>query len=177
MKWQLITSLALVTALGACERDRASSHPAADTLHNADAIVPATVLFLAGFDEQGGIIERRVPVDSPPGPYVVAGDIYADAQGLAAVLAPGSHIGSSAGRLTIDGRATSIDTRQHGTVAYASVRKLARELRGYANFGSDGRFVTLWSGSQLCEYRREADTRAELYRRAAAESLFAHCGR
>jgi hypothetical protein len=62
-------------------------------------------------------------------------------------------------------------------VAYVSVRKLARELRGYANFGPDGRDVTLWPGSRLCEYLPEADTRAEVYRGATAEGLFAQCGR
>jgi hypothetical protein len=58
-----------------------------------------------------------------------------------------------------------------------SVRKLARELRGYANFGPDGRDVTIWPGSRLCEYLPGADKRAEVYRGATAEGLFAQCGR
>jgi hypothetical protein len=176
MRYLSVASLSLVITVAACERDRGSSDRAANTVPNADTIIPATVHFVASLVEDG-VVERRVPVDSNPGPYVVERDIYADAQGLAAVLAPGSHIGNSAGRLSIDGRATSIDTHQHGNVTYASVRKLARELRGYANFGPNGRDVTLWPGSRLCEYVRGADTRAEVYRDAAAEGLFAQCSR
>ena len=176
MRCLVVASLSFVTALGACERDRAASDRAAETVPKAETVIPATVNFLAGFVDDG-VVERRVPLDSTLGPYVVGRDIYADAQGMAAVLAPGSHIGSSAGRLTIDGRATNIDTRQHGSVAYVSVRKLARELGGYANFGPDGRDVTLWPGSRLCEYLPEADTRAGVYRGATAEGLFAQCGR
>jgi hypothetical protein len=176
MRCLIVASLSFVTALGACERDRATSDRAAETVPKAETVISATVNFLAGFVEDG-VVERRVPLDSSPGPYVVGRDIYADAQGMAAVLAPGSHIGSSADRLTIDGRVTSIDIHQHGTVAYVSVRKLARELRGYANFGPDGHDVTLWPGSRLCEYLLGADKRAEVYRGATAEGLFAQCGR
>ena len=176
MRCLLVASLAFATTLGACERDRARSDSASKTVPRAETVQPAAVYFVAGFVDDG-LVERRVPVDSTPGPYVVAQDIYADAQGLADVLAPGSHIGSSGGRLTIDGRVTSIDTQVHGSTTYASVRKLARELRGYARFGSDGRDVTLWPRSRLCGYLREADPKAEVYRGAAAEGLFAQCGR
>ena len=175
MRRLIVASLSFVTALEACERDRAASDRAADTVPKAETVIPATVNFLAAFVDDG-VVERRVPLDSNPGPYIVGRDIYADAQGMAAVLAPGSHIGSSADRLTIDGRVTSIDIRQHA-VAYVSVRKLARELRGYANFGPDGRDVTIWPGSRLCEYLPGADKRAEVYRGATAEGLFAQCGR
>jgi hypothetical protein len=172
----VVASLSFVTALGACERDRATSQRAAETAAETETVIPATVGFLAGFVDDG-VVVRRVPLDSTPGPYVVGRDIYADAQGMAAVLAPGSHIGSNADRLTIDGRVTTIDIQQHGTVAYVSVRKLARELRGYANFGPEGRDVTLWPASRLCEYLPGADKRAEVYRGATAEGLFAQCGR
>jgi hypothetical protein len=176
MRCLFVVSLSLATAVAACERDRASSGRVAATLPSTDTVVPAVVLFVAGFDEDG-IVNRRVPLDSTPGPYVVAQDIYADARGLAAVLAPESRVASNAGRLTIDGRETGIDARTHGSAAYVSVRKLARELRGYAHFGPGGRDATLWPATRLCEYFLRADTRADVYRGAAAEGLFAQCSR
>jgi hypothetical protein len=171
-----VVSISLAAALAACERDRASSDRAAETLAGTDSLVPAVVYFVAGFDDEG-VVDRRVPLDSTPGPYVLAGDIYADARGLAAVLAPESRVADGAGRLTIDGKATDIDTRLHGTAAYVSVRKLARELGAYARFGPDGRDVGLWPPVRLCEYFRRADPRAEVYQGASAEGLFAQCSR
>lgn len=176
MRCFFVVSLPLAIALAACERDRASHSRAAETPTSTDTVVPAVVYFVAGFDDEG-VVDRMVSVDSTPGPYVVAQDIYADARGLAAVLAPESRVVSSAGRLTIDGRATDIATQTHGTVAYVSVRKLARELRGYAHFGPDGRDVALWPATRLCEYFRRADPRADVYRGAAAQGLFAQCSR
>ncbi len=138
------------------------------------AAVPATLSFLAGFDDEG-IVERAVPTDSAPGPYALAGEIYADAPSVAAVIAPGTRVTANAGLLMLDGRGTAIHVRYEGAKLYAPVRALARSLGAYANMDPTGRQVTLWPSARLCEYRERADPAAPVYRGASAESLFARC--
>lgn len=138
--------------------------------------VPVTLSFLSGFDDEG-IIERALPIDSAPGPYVLAGDIYADAPSVAAVIAPGTRVTANAGLLIIDGRNTGIHVRYEGSKVYAPVRALARLLGAYVHTDPSGLQATLWPSARLCEYRQRADTGAPIYRGASAESLFARCSK
>jgi len=155
-------------SLFTCKRDSARDDGKAPIPNTG---VPATLSFLADFDDEG-IVERAVPTDSAPGPYVLEGEIYADAPSVVAVIAPGTRTAANAGLLTLNGENTNIHVRYEGTRLYAPVHALARSLGAYAPTGQQ---VTLWPSARLCEYRERADTAAPVYRGASSEGLFAQC--
>jgi hypothetical protein len=159
-------------SLFTCQRDSARDDGKAPIPNTAR--VPATLSFLADFDDEG-IVERAVPTDSAPGPYVLEGEIYADAPSVVAVIAPGTRTAANAGLLTLNGENTNIHVRYEGTRFYAPVHALARSLDAYAHTDPTGRQVTLWPSARLCEYRERADTAAPVYRGASSEGLFAQC--
>jgi hypothetical protein len=167
-----IAVILALPSLFACQKDRARDEGKASI--PSTAAVPATLSFLAGFDDEG-IVERAVPTDSAPGPYVLEGEIYADAPSVVAVIAPATRTAANAGLLTLNGRNTDIHVRYEGGRFYAPVRALARSLGAYAHTDPTGRQVTLWPSARLCEYRERADRAAPVYRGAFSQGLFAQC--
>ena len=169
--WLAVTSA--LSHLLACKGDRPHE---ATTGGTRRAVLPANLSFLSGFDDEG-IIERPLPVDSAPGPYALAGEIYADAPSVVAVIAPGTQVTDNAGLLVLDGRSTAIPVRYEGAKLYAPVRALARSLGAYAHTDDTGRQMTLWPSARLCEYRERADRAAPVYQGAEAQGLFAACSK
>jgi hypothetical protein len=108
-----------------------------------------------------------------PSPYVLGGEIYADAPSVAAVIAPGTRIAANAGLLTLNERNTAIHVRYEGAKVYAPVHALAGSLGAYVYTDATGRRATLWPSARLCEYLERADPVAPVYRGASAEGLFA----
>lgn len=163
-------SAAVLLALAACE-----SRP--DTARQTESGPPRPALHVLAGLTDSGVVEQPITVDSSPGPYFEAGRIYADAQAVATAIFLGTVVGIQENQLTVDSRPTTIPARIHGSMVYAPVRELARELGAYTAVGPDSLHITLWPAPVLCEYRKRADTSDAVYRGARAEDLFAGCRR
>jgi hypothetical protein len=162
-----LATLVAAVALAACVQ------PGQDeaTIIAADPI-PATLLLLTGFDEEG-VLNEHVQMP-PPGPYFIADTLYAEAGAVAGAL--DADVAVRGDTLLVNGVQTHARVRRHDTGSWIPVRAVADVLGAFLYQEPEpGRVGTLWPQPLLCRYARGADPRAPVFRAAADQGILARC--
>ncbi|MFL5596475.1 MAG: hypothetical protein ACJ77S_03350 [Gemmatimonadaceae bacterium] len=168
---RLTFTLAALLTIAACDQSVSSQRGARKGVH-----IGASLLLVEGLDEEGGMAGRTLLPDTGVVAFFRDHVVFANADIVLKYLAPDTHVGVSAGKLTLDSLNTGIPVEMRDSVRFAPLQPLANRFRAYARVEeSPGRMATLWRHDVLCRYAHGADRRAPVFLEAAEQGLLRDC--